>query len=332
MASARGTSPSMLAPVANWRRSAVAESGRGCRSRRSSNPDAAPHSADGSSVQRGSTSDSSFGISALIACPGRAATIKCASPNNARQSCHVCNSRNASAPSNHASGACGPISERTSRRVSTEYEGPVLSSSRRSTCSRGCPSIARSSIAARCSALAPGGGRCGGSADGSSATSVSNNVAAASATARCPLCTGSNVPPYRMRNDATGDAMVSSSDCGRARNAPLRVRDETRCGSAACVRGDAGGNAPHTPHNRAVRTLRAACARTAHRRRALLSSVCASQPACATSAYTGALSCERDIVLARARRIAAMPKQVIASTTDINNVHNAALTQSLTMT
>ena len=81
--------------------------------------------------------------------------------------------------------------------MSTVYDRPGRSSSRRSAAKRAFPAIASSTIASRCSpAVIARSGLCGGIPAGTNSTRSSPSVSAASsATARCAMWIGSNVPP-----------------------------------------------------------------------------------------------------------------------------------------
>src|SRR5437867_1317938 len=160
--------------------------------------------------------------------PGRAQTTTSASPGSASTSNQLDRSRAASAPSSKANRFPGSRSA-NARSVRTVYDGAGRSSSMRSTRNRGFPVTARPSIPARCS----GAARCtarlkGCSRAGRNRTASCKASPTASATTRCPMCTGSKDPPNRASTRASGRARRARVGRGAGTTAvePVRPRKE----------------------------------------------------------------------------------------------------------
>ena len=147
-------------------------------------------------------------------------------------------------PARPAAGSAN--SPRSSRSVSTVYDGRpgqrvARSSSRRSSSSPGSSPMASDNIVQRCSAVAPGTARCGGSAAGSMRTATCSSSRAARAIARCPRCTGSKVPRSRSAGSSLRPAPAGARHAARPRPpagvpAPARRRRQRapwQCGRPA---------------------------------------------------------------------------------------------------
>ncbi len=128
--------------------------------------------------------------------PARASTASCAILRISTGARQVGKSRSASIPIRKNSSAPRKRS-RSSRSVSTVYDGPSRRSSSSSTSKRGSPPIAARTIRARRSALARTRAILwGGTAEGTKRTRSSPRRAWTSpATMRWPMCGGSKVPP-----------------------------------------------------------------------------------------------------------------------------------------
>src|SRR5213592_2670057 len=136
--------------------------------------------------------------------PGRANTTTSASAGSASTWYQAASSPAASAPSNNVKRFPGSRSANACS-VRTVYDGAGSVSSMRSTARRRLPATARSSIAPRCSGLAPCAARLNGcSRAGRNRTRASSASPAASAAARCPTWTGSNEPPNRASTRGSG--------------------------------------------------------------------------------------------------------------------------------